>query len=92
MIVISEEQAILQLRGLITPYFDLPVQWNPFNNIKDDYDVLEWVRNPGNEWCSGKKADFQLFLGKPIYYLPGNYAIAVLDVLGIRVTGKVMNK
>lgn len=88
MIAITEEQAVEQLRGLITPYFDLPILWNPFKHISDDYNVLEWVRNPGNEWCSGKKEDFQVLLGRPINYLPGNYALAVLDVLGIKVTGR----
>lgn len=92
MIALSEEQAVEQLRVLIEPIHPLPIFWNPFSNIGDDYDMLQWVRTPGNEWCSGKKEDFQLFLGKPIYYLPGNYALAVLDVLGIKVTGKVMNR
>lgn len=84
MIVISEEQAMEQLRVLIEPIHALPVQWLPFSNITDDYDCLQWIRHENNEWCSGKKEDFKFFVKDLIHYQIGNYAKAVLLVLGIK--------
>ncbi len=84
MIVISEERAVEQLRNLIEPIHALPVQWSPFSNINDDYDCLQWVRHEDNDWCSGKKEDFKLFAGELIHYQIGNYAKALLLVLGIK--------
>jgi hypothetical protein len=90
--VITEEQATEQLQNLIQPVHP-PLSdtepprwfWLPFSHTEDDYDVLEWVRHPDNNWCSGKKEDFELLLGKAIDYKTGDYARTVLLVLGIRV-------
>jgi len=83
--ILTEEQATEQLQNMIHPLHPLPVQWLPFSGVGDDYDVLEWVRHPDNEWCSGKKEDFELLLGKAVNYQRGDYARTVLAVLGIKV-------
>jgi hypothetical protein len=83
--LLTETQATEQLQNLIHPIHPLPVQWLPFSEVESDYDVLEWVRHPDNDWCSGKKEDFKLLVSKPIDYQRGDYARTVLLVLGIRV-------
>ena len=81
---ITEEQAIEQLRTLVETLRPLPVEWAPFDNASDDYELLAWVNASGNEWCSGKKYDFRLFNeGKE--YEVGDYARSILLILGLRV-------
>ena len=84
--ILTQEQATEQLQNMIHPVIPLPVQWLPFSGVDDDYEVLEWVRHPDNkQWCNGNKEDFELFLGKAFDYQRGDYARAVLAVLGIKV-------
>jgi len=85
---LTEEQATEQLCNLISPLIDLPVQWQPLNSVTDDYNVLEWIRHPQNDWCSGKKQDFEYLLGKAKDYETGKYSLTVLSVLGVAVKGR----
>lgn len=81
-IVITQAQAIEQLYNMINPLIPLGQGWNPFTVELDDYDVKRWVHDSNNSWCSGKREDF-IFLAGNESYVVGNYAKAVLDVLGI---------
>ena len=82
--VINEEQATEQLRLLVESVTPLPVIWEPLKNVGDDYDVLEYVRN-SEDLCQGKKEDFNLLLGSPINYKPGDYGRTILAVIGVRI-------
>jgi len=81
--VLNEEQATEQLRLLVESVMELPVVWEPLKNIRDDYDVLEYVRI--SAICQGKKEDFNLLLGSPINYQIGDYGRTILLVLGVRI-------
>lgn len=81
---LTKQQAIEQLRPLIGSLEEIPYGWDPFNSEEDDKYVLQWVNNPDNEWCSGKKYDFGLFVDGTEYEV-GQYATLVLLVLGVRV-------
>jgi hypothetical protein len=83
-VVLSEIQAIEQLRPLIGSLIvEMTIGWDPFNNGDDDKNVQQWVKHPDNNWCSGKKEDFELLL-QPEYNV-GDYARTLLLVLGIKV-------
>ena len=81
---LTKEQAVEQLRPLIGNLEDIPIGWDPFSSEEDDKYVLQWVNNPDNAWCSGKKYDFRLFVDDTEYEV-GQYATLVLLVLGVRV-------
>jgi len=84
-VVISEHDAIAQLRGLISPFIELSDQWMPFISETDDRLVYDWVKHEDNGWCSGKKEDFEMFLQMRAGYEDGDYARSVLEVFGIKV-------
>jgi len=83
---LTVEQATEQLRVLIGSLVDLPEDWDPLNKTQDDYSVLEWIVDPSNTWCSGKKHDFKILTEGA--YSPGQYAWVVLTILGIQVKGR----
>ena len=81
---ITEHQAIVQLENLITALgIELPKSWDPFKDKEHDLLVVTWLEHPDNEWCSGKKEDFQMLMPKD--YEIGNFAETALLVFGIRV-------
>jgi hypothetical protein len=82
--VINEQQATEQLRPLIGSLEEIPYGWDPFNSEEEDKYIYQWVNNPENEWCSGKKHDFNLFVTDAEYNV-GDYARMVLLVLGVTV-------
>jgi hypothetical protein len=83
IMVITKQQAIEQLRPLIGSLEEIPYGWDPFSSEEDDKYILQWVNNPDNKWCSGKKYDFKLM--SETEYEVGLYATLVLLVLGVRV-------
>ena len=82
--VITKQQAIEQLRPLIGSLEEIPYGWDPFSSEEDDKYILQWVNNPENTWCSGKKQDFGI-LSAAEEYTTGHYARTVLLVLGVTV-------
>ena len=82
--VLTEQQAIEQLRPLIGGLEEIPYGWDPFNSEDEDKYIYQWVNNPENEWCSGKKQDFEILCSADEYKV-GDYARTVLLVLGITV-------
>ena len=84
---LTEEQATEQLRILIGSLIDLPDKWDPMNVESDDKYILQWIKHPQNNWCSGKKYDFET-LTKMDEYAPGQYAWVILTILGFRVYGR----
>ena len=87
MVTMNKEQATQQLRALIEDYEEipLPVVWEPFKNISDDQNVLEYLQRDNTNLCQGKKEDFDLLAGKAREYYTGKWAETLLLVLGVRV-------
>jgi hypothetical protein len=83
-VVISEHDATIQLQGLISPLIVLPKEWTPFTNEDHDQFIYDWVKHVNNNWCSGKKFDFTVLTTNRDYVV-GDYARAVLLVLGVTV-------
>lgn len=67
---------------MINPIIPLDADWDPFRVELDDRDVLLWVTNAENKWCSGKREDFRFLIDQQPYVV-GDYARTVLSVLGV---------